>query len=254
MILEYHRPEKIEDALALLARVTPVTVPLGGGTVLNAPGERSYAVVDLQALGLSAIERKGTQLKIGATATLQALLDTQDLPTALADAIMHEATYNLRQTGTIAGTLVSAGGRSPFLTAMLALDAQLTWLPGDLNQALGEFVPLRKSAWPGAMISEVGLSTQPSLAYQYVARSPADRPVVCAAAARWPSGRTRVVLGGYGAAPMAVLDGEVNEEALAAVGNAYLTAGDAWASAEYRADSAKTLAKRCLLAVGAIEN
>ena len=33
-IRSYHRPETLEDALALLARPDVVTAPLGGGTVL----------------------------------------------------------------------------------------------------------------------------------------------------------------------------------------------------------------------------
>lgn len=35
MILEYHRPKTIDEALALLERDNPRTVPLGGGTTLS---------------------------------------------------------------------------------------------------------------------------------------------------------------------------------------------------------------------------
>lgn len=246
MILEYHRPEKMEEALNLLARETPRTYPLGGGTVLNAPTDEQYAVVDLQDLGLENIEQKGSQLKIGAAASLQSLLEYEGIQPALAEAIRLTVSYNLRQTGTAAGALVSGGRRSPFLAAMLALDAQLSWQPGDTVQALGEFVHLRGGEWAGALITEIGISLQTKLAYHYVARSPADQPVVCAAAGRWASGRTRIVLGGYGKTPQVVMDGEANEGVLDAVGAAYLTAEDEWASAEYRSATAKILARRCL--------
>jgi hypothetical protein len=55
MIIEYHRPETIEAALALLARKEPRTVPLGGGSVLNQPSDIPVAVVDVQSLGLNQI-------------------------------------------------------------------------------------------------------------------------------------------------------------------------------------------------------
>lgn len=251
MILEYHRPETMKEALFLLARETPRTYPLGGGSVLNAPNNNQYAVVDLQELQLDFIEQKGSQLKIGAAATLQTLLDTAGIQPALAETIRAEAAYNLRQTGTAAGALVSGSGRSPFLAAMLALDAQLVWQPDDTAVPLGEFVHLRGGEWPGALITEIGISLQTKLAYTFVARSPADRPIVCVAAARWPSGRTRIVLGGYGKAPQMVMDGEANEGVLDAVAAAYLTAEDKWASGEYRSDAARTLARRCLEALDA---
>jgi CO/xanthine dehydrogenase FAD-binding subunit len=91
---------------------------------------------------------------------------------------------------------------------------------------------------------------QTSLSYAYSARSAADKPIVCAAAARWPSGRTRIVLGGFGKAPLLVMDGEANEGLLEAAEAAYLTAGDQWASAEYRSETAGVLVERCLNELG----
>src|SRR5512133_2086151 len=120
MILEYHRPETIETALELLARDQPVTLPLGGGTVLSRPGEQPYAVVDLQSLGLDQIERQGNTLVIGATARLESLLQYVDIQPDLRSCLRLEATFNLRQAGTVAGTLAAADGRSPFAAAMLA--------------------------------------------------------------------------------------------------------------------------------------
>lgn len=246
MIIEYLRPETLDETLKLLARTYPKTVPLGGGTVLNAPSDQQVAVVDLQLLGFNTVESKGRSLEVGATVTLQSLLEIEGIQPALAEAVRHESAYNLRQSGTVAGSLVAGGGRSPFLAAMLALDAELFWQPGDQSQPLGEFLPLRNETWPGALITKITFSLQTALAYHYVARTPADRPVVCAAAARWPSGRTRIVLGGFGKAPLTILDGEANEGVIEAAEAAYLTAEDQWASAEYRSHTAKVLVRRCL--------
>jgi len=124
MITEYHRPRTLEEALKLLAR--PATLPLGGGTVLTQSSDRSFAVVDLQALGLDKIRKVGNKLEIGASATLSALLESQHILPALAAALRLETPLNLRNMGTVAGTLVTCEGRSPFATVMLALDAKMT--------------------------------------------------------------------------------------------------------------------------------
>jgi CO/xanthine dehydrogenase FAD-binding subunit len=50
MIVEYHRPPTLDLALQLLSRQSPVTVPMGGGTILNQPSPVPIAVVDLQEL------------------------------------------------------------------------------------------------------------------------------------------------------------------------------------------------------------
>ena len=249
-ILEYHRPQTIDEALELLARPTPVTLPLAGGSALNRPSAEPFAAVDLQALGLNTVERRGNILVLGATLTLQALLDLPDLPPALQKAIEHEASYNLRQVATVAGTLIAAGGRSPFTTALLALDAALAWRSrrGTEDQGqldLGDLLPVRGERLRGRLVTQVSLPLNARLVYEYSARTPADRPIVCAAVAAWPSGRTRVALGGFGNAPVLALDGPEGGGVEAAVRNAYSGAEDEWASAEYRQEAAAVLALRC---------
>lgn len=251
MIVEYHRPDTIEEALALLRRPGIVSRPLGGGSAIDRFGPESLAVVDLQRLALDEIKARGNWIDLGATVTLQKLLDTPGLPAALYETVRREATHNLRQVATVAGTLVAADGRSPFTTAMYALDAVVRLLPGkDGSQGdqvhLGDFLPFRYELLEGRLITQVTIPANVSLAYHYVARAPADRPIVCAAAARWPSGRTRVALGGYGSAPVLAMDGPESAGAVTAAQNAYSEAGDEWASAEYREEVAGVLVRRCI--------
>lgn len=247
MILEYHRPQSVEEALKLLARSSPVTLPLAGGSALNRPSPEPVAVVDLQALGLNTWEKRGHTLVVGATLTLQALLDVPDLPAALLKAIYHEASYNLRQVATVAGTLLAADGRSPLTTALLALDASLEWARFGAEVetiSLGDLLPLRKERQRGRLVTQVILPLNAHLAYNYAARTPADRPLVCAAVAVWPSGRTRVALGGYGSAPLLAMDGPEAGGVETAARSAYSQAGDEWASAEYRQEAAAILTGR----------
>ncbi|GAH06081.1 unnamed protein product, partial [marine sediment metagenome] len=106
---------------------------MAGGSALNRPSAEAVAAVDLQSLGLGTISKRANYLDLGAMLTLQTLLDfflssvadDHVFQEAFIKAIRHEATYNLRQVATVAGTLISAGGRSPFTTAMLAMDASI---------------------------------------------------------------------------------------------------------------------------------
>lgn len=255
MILEYHRPQTLDGALSLLARAAPLTLPMGGGTVLNRPSPDPIAVVDLQALELDEIVEKGNTMQVGATVTLQSLLDRPSLPAALKRALQHEASYNLRQAATVAGTLLAAGGRSPLTTALLALDVTLELKSlafGEEQIGLGDLLPVRSERLRGRLVTSLGLPLNAHLAYEYVARTPADQPIVCAAVAHWPSGRTRLALGGFGATPLLALDGPDPSGIEEAARNTYSQAGDEWASAEYRQEMAVLLAKRCLDGVNPI--
>lgn len=245
MITEYHRPQTIDEALALLARAQPVSVPLAGGSALNRQSSQPLAVVDLQALGLDQITQRGNTLEIGAMVRLQNLLEGP-VEEEIKRVIQLEATYNLRQAASIAGALVAADGRSPFTTALLALDARLTVLPGAELIGLGDLLPLRAERLRGRLITLVTVPLNARLAFETVGRTPADLPIVCAAAATWPSGRTRLALGGFGRAPALAFDGNSPEGAEIAARSAYAQAGDEWASAEYREAIAGVLTLRCL--------
>ena len=262
MITAYHRPQTLQEALALIGRPTPHTVPLGGGTLLSHASEEAMEVVDLQALALNIITEQGKNLEAGATATLQTLLEHAGCPTALRTALKLEAPLNMRNAATVAGTLVTCDGRSTLTTVLLALDAKLSLIRADGStgkttkakttsagseaEALGDFLPLR----PAGLITKVTFPLQSKLAFEYVARTPSDKPIVCAALAQWPSGRTRLALGGFGAAPRLAMDGTEAEGLQVAARNALHDATDEWGSAEYRMDVAATLAKRCLDSLG----
>jgi CO/xanthine dehydrogenase FAD-binding subunit len=249
MILAYHRPRTLEEALRLIGRPSPRTLPLGGGTLLSRATAESIEVVDLQALGLGNIRKSGKELEIGATATLAALAGSQQALPALKTAIGLEAPLNLRNAGTVAGALVSADGRSTFAAALLALDAKLTLQPNDEEILLGNCLPLREQTLRGKLITSVSIPLQVKFSFDYISRTPADKPIACVALAQWPSGRTRVAVGGYGKSPLLAMDGTESEGIETAARNAFHEADDEWGSAEYRMDVAATLARRCMQAI-----
>lgn len=253
MITTYHRPQTLDEALKLLNQ--PNRTPLGGGTLLASHSWKSDPIeaVDLQAIGLNSIKKSGNSLEIGATVTLQQLLESEHAPEALKSALKLEAPLNLRNAATVAGTLVSCDGRSTFASVLLALDAKLEQTGLDNSNietrisSIGEFLPLRNVQ--GSLITSISLPLNVKLAFDYVSRTPADKPIVCAVLAQWNSGRTRLVVGGYGKSPLLAMDGTEAEGLDAAARNAFHEATDEWASAEYRMDVAATLAKRCLEAM-----
>jgi len=246
MITTYHRPRTLDEALTLLTQ--PNTFPLGGGTLLSHPSADSIEVVDLQALGLNSLKKNGNNLEIGATATLQRLMENENCPQALKQAIKLEAPLNIRNTATVAGTIVASDGRSTFATCLLAFDTKIEQAILDNSKVeyrlsnLGDFLPLRSKS----LITKIIFPLNVKFAFDYVSRTPADKPIVCVALSQWTSGRTRLALGGYGKSPLLAMDGTESDGIESAARNAYHEAKDDWASAEYRQDVAATLAQRCL--------
>jgi CO/xanthine dehydrogenase FAD-binding subunit len=258
MITAYHRPRTMNEALKLLRN--PGVVPLGGGTILSQPQEEQIEVVDLQSLALNSVLRKGNDVLLGATSTLQQLIEFDAIPQAMRTALRLEAPINLRNSGTVGGTLATCDGRSPFATCLLALDATvqiISFQPKGIDPSrsrtgyggkdeikIGDYLILR----PHGLIT--GLSFPSSkFSFECVSRTPSDKPLICAALSRWNSGRTRLALGGFGKIPVLAMDGTDSDEIVLAARNACREAMDEWASAEYRVQTAAILANRCLNAL-----
>ncbi len=244
-MLEYHRPASLEQALELLQRAAP----LGGGTVLTPNRRGLQGVIDLALLGLDRIERREGQIELGAATRLQRLLEAE-LPAELQRVCRLEAGWNLRNQATVAGSIVSADGRSPLATMLLALQAQLHLEPGSETAALDAYLEDRP---PDRLITVLRLAVPDQLIYDQVARAPADRPQVCVAAAEL-DGKLRVALGGFGQRPLLIaaewsVEESAVERSAEAAAEAYADADDAWASGEYRAAAAAALARRAVAQV-----
>jgi len=245
MIIEYHRPISIESALALLSRTDPVTIPLGGGTVLSRKRMADCAVVDLQLLNLNVIEEQGGNLHIGATTTLQNLVNSTSVPPYLVKIVEREANYNLRQASTVGGTIAANDGRSGLLTALLAADANLRWLPGERWVRIGEWLPVRNE-WKHGLIDQVQISLGIHLGYEQVGRSPADQPIISVAVAKWPSGRIRIAIGGDLPLPLLAADGAGGEALDEIVKIAYSHYRNPKYSKQYIQETTKSLILRLL--------
>lgn len=279
---EYHRPQTVEEALkALTAGLKAAPLPilgegpgvraLAGGTALvGAGGPEVLAVVDLAALDLAYIRADGEKVAIGATTSLQALVDAPELAGPalyiLRQAARLEAGRNLRVAATVGGTLATAGAEDPLTVTLLALDAEVQWAggSGQWTVALDDFLGEREKA-----LAQSGLLTQAATspgsggaaAFARVGRTPADRPIVCAAA--WVALAdglclaARLALGGVAGRPVrlrhveeAIVGKALQPDVLAAAAEAALAAvsppSDYRGSAEYRRALAGILTRRVL--------
>jgi CO/xanthine dehydrogenase FAD-binding subunit len=254
-LTEYHKPTTIDEAVKLLRRRKIRTWPIGGGTTLVAEASPDVqAVVDLSALGLSYIKTlevsenlKG--LEIGATTTLQTLIDDERVQVyangVLVKALRDTASRNAREAATLAGSIVASDGKSPLLATLFALSAQLK-VRGLREQtvALEEFLPQANT-----LILSVTLPALPAgacVAYEKVARTPADLPIVCVAALT-SAEVTRLALGGVGD-QMVLIDADVPtmEEAVELAQASIDPPTDYFASSEYRREMIGVLVRRVL--------
>lgn len=194
MIVEYHRPQKLVEALALLARKTPKTRPLAGGTQISHASD-DIAVVDLQALGLNKIAIKESAISIGATATLQEIADNELIPPELRNCALLETSRNLRNMGSLAGCLVAADGRSMLLSALLSLDAVLIIEPGREKLSIQDWLAVKKVLPFGGLISRIDIPIK-KMRIETVRRSPKDLPLLSAFGSKDKKGILRVAIGG----------------------------------------------------------
>jgi len=246
MIGEYYRPDSVEKVIKLLSQNSGGLKPMGGGTFISRHQTETFGVVDLQSVGLDGIDADDQRLRVGATVRMDSLLEHSQVDLELKRAIRLDASKNIRNMATVGGWLVSSDGRSAFSTLLLALDTRLTWKPGSVRVRMGDWLPVREIEPPGLLLTEMEWPLQTQLVFEYVARSPKDRPTLVVATAQWPSGRTRIVLGGFGSMPIVAMDGPESAGADVASRDACFDAEDAWASAAYRREVAPKLALRCL--------
>ena len=259
-LTEYHKPTSLDEALKLLRRPNVPTVPIAGGSGLVPAAPRDVeAVVDLSALNLAYIKscedfQAFTGLCIGATTTLQTIIEDETIRDyadgVLVKTIRDTATRNVRNAASLAGSIIDAKGNSPLLTMLLALDARLTIL-GDKEEEVALAKWTRPDRTLITLIALPALSNETHAAYEKVARTPADLPIVCVAArAAVINGQlntVRLALGGIGRKPLLIERASINiEEAVQIAVDSIEPPSDYFATAEYRHEMIGVLVKRVL--------
>ncbi len=239
-LIEYVRPTSIDEALDLVAR--PGAVVLAGGTVVNSTARPAAGLlVDLQALGLDAINAVGHTIGLGAMCRLADVAGHLSAPGWLSAIARAELPSSLRTVATVGGTVATADWESTLVAALLAVDADVT-----LHRAAGsETLPIAslladRAHLRGAIITEVSVDSRWSGATHRTARTTADRPIVACVAATHPEHGTRTALTGVASTPVLVDDVEALEPP-----------GDFRGSSTYRTHLARVLRRRALAEIGA---
>jgi CO/xanthine dehydrogenase FAD-binding subunit len=193
MIIEYSRPETMEEALRLLQRQDPKSVPLGGGTSLaQSRGKTDFAVIDLQALGMRDIIEKDGALEIGANVTLQQLHDHPLLPIALRASLELEGNFNLRQAATVGGSVASGGG-SAINMMLQAVDVAIIWQPGNEIITYPRFFQDFRQKKQG-FISQIRIPLQERTSLEKVSRTPLSQSIFCVCGALLRQNTIRIMM------------------------------------------------------------
>jgi carbon-monoxide dehydrogenase medium subunit len=212
-------------------------------------------------------------LRVGAMTSLQALVESETVDDLagglLGEAASRSASATLRAQSTVGGTLAAGDARQPLAVALLALDADLVvWIGAERRHVpLDSFLGYRAQLLgQHALIVEVRVPRSDAVTgggFADVSRTPADAPIICAAARVYRDtvgGRAfgvRLALGGAAERPVRMpaaermLEGQVVTPELIArveslVREAVHPAGDWLGGADYRREMAGVLARRAL--------
>jgi carbon-monoxide dehydrogenase medium subunit len=273
---EYFRPSSIAEAVDLLARHGEDAKVLAGGHSLIPAMKlrlaRPTALVDLGRVpDLAGIREVGERLAIGAMTTHRAIESSQLLAARcplLPEVASHVGDVQVRNKGTIGGSLVHADPAADYPAAVLALDAELELAgPGGRRtlRAADFFVGLLQSAaQPGEILCEIRVpATGPSVAYVKTEQK-ASGFALCGVAAVLDAENRSVAVGVTGVAPTAyraaaverALAGETFDERAIASAARHAADGvtplsDIHASADYRAHLAIVNTARAILRAAA---
>lgn len=274
----YHRPETVDEALAVLAAHGPGAKPLAGGQSLipamNFRLAQPAVLVDLNRIAaLASVREETDDLRIG-TMTRQRTVERDPLvrrrAPLLAEALPHVAHAQIRNRGTLGGSVAHADPAGEIPAVLLALEARFDLRgPGGTRTVPAErfFTGLFETALaPAELLVEIAIPAMPARtgwAFLEVARRHGDYALagVAATVTLDDAGRcraARIALLGVGEGPVLArraaksLAGEpptdklLREAAGAAAAKDIDPPGDIHASAAYRRQLVGVLTRRAL--------
>lgn len=145
---EYHRPATLKEALGLLSKNKDAKVLAGGHSLIPAMKLRAAspgALVDISRVkGLGGIKASKTGLKIGALTTHNDVATSDAVKAAcplFAETAAHIGDQQVRNRGTLGGSLAHADPAADYPIAILALEATITASGpnGDREIVAGKF-------------------------------------------------------------------------------------------------------------------
>ena len=270
----YHRPKTVDEAIKLLREVKGARVLAGGHSLLPAMKLRlasPTALIDIGRIAeLSGIKSTKDGLQIGALTTHAAIATSDAIRRScpvLAMTAGNLGDLQVRNRGTIGGSVAHADPGADYPTVLMLLEARFTVSDGKQREIAAEdfFLDLfTTSIKQGELLTSVSVpSTDGASAVYLKHRHPASAFAVVGVAAllRMKDGKcgeVRISIGGATAAPVRAksaeraLTGQAANEAnieraAAAAGEALKNPlGDSYASGEFRVHLATVMTKRAL--------
>lgn len=269
----FAHPRSVEEALAALAGAPGEARPIAGGTALVPMADRRARVlVDLSRAGLDTVALEGDTLRLGATASLDAVSRGKAVAAAGLDALVEAtgaaASRRLRNQITLGGNLVGLYPWSDPVPALVVLGAvvRVRSATGQRDVPIDELVAKHPSKvlGPGELVVEVRVpraAPHTGSAFLKFARSAVDYTLCDAAAWVRVEGNmireARVAVGGLrplparlAAAEQALLGKAPDPATLVAAAAAGAAAAEVSAdfrvSVEYRRELCGVLVRRVL--------
>ena len=260
----YHKPSSVADAVRILS-ADPDARPISGGqTLLPALKHRlnrPSAVVDLSGIAeLRGIRREGDKLVVGALTKHKEIAESAEVKAAipaLAKMAQHIGDIQVRNRGTIGGSVANNDPAADYPSAVLGLGA--TVVTDKRRIAADDFFQgmFTTALEPGELLVAIEFPIPEKAGYAKM-RNPASRYVMAGAfVAKTKPGEVRVAINGAG--PGVFRQAEM-ERALSANWSPDAVAGvrqpadglnaDIHGSAEYRAHLVTVMAKRAVADAG----
>lgn len=155
----YFRPKSIPEALALLEKNSGSILVIAGGTKLvKSRNNIVQELVDITNLPLNYIKVTDNEVRLGATSTMQTLVESPVLARTTSGllskaALLSNRSKAIRNQSTLGGELISSGPLSVFYCALLVMQAQVR-IAGGEEFALAMNIFLNKRGLGGGVLVE----------------------------------------------------------------------------------------------------
>jgi carbon-monoxide dehydrogenase medium subunit len=271
---EYFRPSSLQKAVSLLAEHGPTARPLAGGTDLIV--ERNPKIeylVDITRLPLSYIKEEKDTIRMGALTTFRQIEASSTLKkkpySVLVEAVQMAGHPAQRNMATVGGNICSAVPSAEMPPPLIALGTKvkIVGTEGERTLPLEEVFtgPKKTGLKSDELLTEFQVAKQPpktAASFEKISRTHVDLALVNVATrvtldAHMKCKDVRIVFGAVAPTPFRAkeseafligkkLDEELIEQVCIAACEATRPISDIRASAEYRREMSKVLARRAL--------
>jgi len=185
----YYRPKTLDEALSLVAGQQGAVALSGGALTFGALDLPYETVIDLQDIPeLRQIEIRGDSVSIGGAATLQQVVESPLVRDVLKRSITRTLPLNIRNNTSVAESLKAKDPPREWFAALVAWDVGVEQLLPTGERVIDGIASLLKGTTEQTLSSGIitcinipALTAREAFGTAYVARTPADIPIVNAA-------------------------------------------------------------------------